>query len=173
MTLTTPLVRNAEEAERRWFYGGGLHSWLVRESEAGDGFLLFEDIGRARQAHALHVHPEAEETFYLLAGSILLHVDGHEHDLRTGGVAVVPRRCRMRSWPGPTERACSACTPRAVARTSTGPPASPHSRASRHSPSTSTASAGRRGDRQHADRRTATLLTTGAPGRARIARSAR
>ncbi len=91
MTLTTPLVRNAEDAERRWFYGGGLHSWLVRESEAGDGFLLFEDSVDPRKRTPLHVHPEAEETFYLLAGSILLHVEGHEHDLRTGGVAVVPR----------------------------------------------------------------------------------
>ncbi len=91
MTLTTPLVRNAEDAERRWFYGGGLHSWLVRESEAGDGFLLFEDTVEPGKRTPLHVHPEAEETFYLLAGSILLHVDGHAHDLRTGGVAVVPR----------------------------------------------------------------------------------
>ena len=32
-----PLVRNTDEVERRWFYGGGLHSWLVRESEAGEG----------------------------------------------------------------------------------------------------------------------------------------
>ena len=91
MTVTTPLVRNAEDAERRWFYGGGLHSWLVREKEVGDGFLLFEDTVEPGKRTPLHVHPAADETFYLLAGSILLHVDGHEHDLRAGGVAVVPR----------------------------------------------------------------------------------
>ena len=91
MTITTPLVRQAEDAERRWFYGGGLHSWLVREHEVGDGFLLFEDTVEPGKRTPLHVHPAADETFYLLAGTILLHVDGHEHDLRTGGVAVVPR----------------------------------------------------------------------------------
>ena len=91
MTMTTPLVRNAEEAERRWFCGGGLHSWLVHEGEVGESFLLFEDTVEPGKRTPLHVHPDAEETFYVLTGSILLHVDGHEHDLRTGGVAVIPR----------------------------------------------------------------------------------
>jgi quercetin dioxygenase-like cupin family protein len=86
-----PLVRNADEAERRWFYGGGLHSWLVREHEVGDGFLLFEDTVEPGKRTPLHTHPGADETFYLLDGSIVLHVDGTEHELRTGGVAVVPR----------------------------------------------------------------------------------
>ena len=73
---TTPLVRNAEEAERRWFYGGGLHSWLVREREVDGGFLLFEDVVEPGKRTPLHTHPGADETFYLLDGSILLHVDG-------------------------------------------------------------------------------------------------
>jgi quercetin dioxygenase-like cupin family protein len=90
-TTTTPLVRNADEAERRWFYGGGLHSWLVREGEVGDGFLLFEDTVDAGKRTPLHTHPGADETFYVLDGSMLLHVDGVEHEVRAGGVAVVPR----------------------------------------------------------------------------------
>ena len=91
MTVTTGLVRNAEDTERRWFYGGGLHSWLVRDGEAGDGFLLFEDTVEDGKQTPMHTHPGAEETFYVLAGAILLHLDGHEHELRAGGVAVVPR----------------------------------------------------------------------------------
>ena len=91
MTMTTTLVRNADETERRWFYGGGLHSWLVREGEVGDGFLLFEDAVEAGKRTPLHTHPAADETFYLLEGSMLLHVDGAEHELRAGGVAVIPR----------------------------------------------------------------------------------
>jgi quercetin dioxygenase-like cupin family protein len=90
-TMTTPLIRNADEAEQRWFAGGGLHSWLVRETDVAGGFLLFEDSVEPGKRTPLHVHPGAEETFYLLAGSILLHVDGTEHELRTGGVAVIPR----------------------------------------------------------------------------------
>jgi quercetin dioxygenase-like cupin family protein len=90
-TIATSLVRNTEEAERRWFYGGGLHSWLVRESEVGEGFLLFEDIVDPGKRTPLHTHPTADETFYLLDGSMLLHIDGVEHELRPGGVAVIPR----------------------------------------------------------------------------------
>jgi quercetin dioxygenase-like cupin family protein len=91
MTTTKPLVRNADEAERRWFYGGGLHSWLVREHEVADGFLLFEDTVEPGKRTPLHTHPSADETFYLLAGSIVLHIDGNEQELRAGGVAVIPR----------------------------------------------------------------------------------
>jgi quercetin dioxygenase-like cupin family protein len=91
MTTGAALIRNADEAEHRWFYGGGLHSWLVREHEVGDGFLLFEDTVDPGKCTPLHTHPGADETFYLLDGSILLHVDGIEHEVRTGGVAVVPR----------------------------------------------------------------------------------
>jgi quercetin dioxygenase-like cupin family protein len=90
-TMTTPLIRAAEDAERRWFYGGGLHSWLVRQADVGGSFLIFEDTVEPGKRTPLHVHPGAEETFYLLAGSILLHVDGQEEELRTGGVAVIPR----------------------------------------------------------------------------------
>jgi quercetin dioxygenase-like cupin family protein len=89
-TTATPLVRNTDETERRWFYGGGLHSWLVHESEVGDGFLLFEDTVGPDKRTPLHTHP-SDETFYLLDGSMLLHIDGAEHELRTGGVAVIPR----------------------------------------------------------------------------------
>ena len=39
----------------------------------------------------LHTHPHADETFYLLDGSMLLHIEGVEHEVRTGGVAVIPR----------------------------------------------------------------------------------
>ena len=91
MTVTEPLIRTADECERRWFSGGGLHTWLVREAEVGGAFLLFEDDVEPGKATPLHTHPEAEETFYLLAGSILLHVDGTETELGPGGVAVIPR----------------------------------------------------------------------------------
>jgi quercetin dioxygenase-like cupin family protein len=88
---TTTLIRNADEAERRWFYGGGLHTWLVHQAEVGGGFMIFEDEVAPGKCTPLHTHPEAEETFYLLAGSMLLHVDGTETELRVGAVAVIPR----------------------------------------------------------------------------------
>lgn len=89
--MTAPRIRNADEAERRWFYGGGLHAWLVHQAEVDGDFLLFEDDVEPGKCTRLHTHPEAEETFYLLAGSMLLHVDGTETEVRAGGVAVIPR----------------------------------------------------------------------------------
>ncbi len=89
--MIAPLIRNADDAELRWFHGGGLHTWLVREGEVDGGFLLFEDDVQPGKCTPLHTHPGAEETFYLLEGSMLLHVDGRESELRARGVAMVPR----------------------------------------------------------------------------------
>lgn len=55
------------------------------------GFLLFEDTVEPGKRTPLHIHAGADETFYVLEGSMLLHIDGAEHDVRTGGVAVIPR----------------------------------------------------------------------------------
>ncbi len=90
-TTTTTVVRNTEEHERRWFCGGGTHTWLAHDRETADGFLLFEDAVEVGKRTPLHVHPESDETFYVLDGTISLHVDGDQHELRAGGVAFVPR----------------------------------------------------------------------------------
>ena len=37
------LVRQPGEGPRRWFYGGGVHTWKARQEETGGAFLLFED----------------------------------------------------------------------------------------------------------------------------------
>jgi quercetin dioxygenase-like cupin family protein len=87
---STAIVRNVEDMERRWFYGGGTHLWLAREGETHGGFMLFEDLLAAGKTTPLHTHPH-EESFYVIDGAIRLHVHGEEHDLRAGGFAVVPR----------------------------------------------------------------------------------
>ena len=87
---TTTIVRNVEDMERRWFYGGGTHLWLAREGETSGGFMLFEDRMVAGKTTPLHTHPH-EESFYVIDGAIRMHVQGEEHELRAGGFAVVPR----------------------------------------------------------------------------------
>jgi quercetin dioxygenase-like cupin family protein len=89
-TTTTTIVRNVEDMERRWFYGGGTHLWLAREGETSGGFMLFEDRMVAGKTTPLHTHPH-EESFYVIDGAIRMHVQGEEHELRAGGFAVVPR----------------------------------------------------------------------------------
>jgi uncharacterized cupin superfamily protein len=39
----------------------------------------------------LHSHPEEDETFYLLEGEALFHIDGSEQQLAAGAFASVPR----------------------------------------------------------------------------------
>jgi quercetin dioxygenase-like cupin family protein len=90
MTTATAIVRNIEDMEQRWFYGGGTHRWLATENETAGGFMLFEDVLMAGKTTPLHTHPH-EESFYVIDGSIRLHVSDADQDLRAGGFAVVPR----------------------------------------------------------------------------------
>src|ERR1700686_5775038 len=86
-----PIVRAAEEGERLWFYGGGLHIWKATAAETGGAFLLFEDVMSRGKITPLHTHPQVDETLYVLEGEILLHIDGEERSLGSGGVAGAPR----------------------------------------------------------------------------------
>jgi quercetin dioxygenase-like cupin family protein len=90
MATVTAIVRNVEDMEQRWFYGGGTHRWLAREGETAGGFMLFEDVMLAGKTTPLHTHPH-EESFYVVEGSIRLHLYGATQDLHAGGFAVVPR----------------------------------------------------------------------------------
>jgi quercetin dioxygenase-like cupin family protein len=91
-TSTVPAVIRAEgEGERRWFFGGGVHTWKVRAHESNGAFLLFEDAMSGGKATPLHTHPDSDETAVVLEGEILMHVDGATHHVGAGGVAVAPR----------------------------------------------------------------------------------
>jgi quercetin dioxygenase-like cupin family protein len=86
-----PLVRNHEDAERRWFYGGGLHLWKATSAETGGAFWLMEDVLTRGKTTPLHRHAGGDEIVYLVEGEILFSIDGVEHRLGPGGVARVPR----------------------------------------------------------------------------------
>ncbi|QDG67994.1 cupin domain-containing protein [Pseudarthrobacter sp. NIBRBAC000502772] len=68
----------------------------------------------------MHTHPDSDETLYILAGEILMNMDGTEHRVAAGGVTPlhpgVSRTLSKSSRRGP---ACSACTPPAAPRPST------------------------------------------------------
>ncbi len=91
MSTLVPIVRNAGEGEKLWFYGGGVHTWLASSSETGGAFLLFDDVMTMGKTTPLHSHPDVDETLYVLDGEILVHVDGRDQKLGRGGVAMVPR----------------------------------------------------------------------------------
>ncbi len=92
MTTTTEgLIRSTTTGEQRWFYGGGVHTWLARSEETGGAFLMFEDEVTQGKSTPLHRHPLSDETFYVLDGEIVVHLDGADHTVTTGGVAFAPR----------------------------------------------------------------------------------
>jgi quercetin dioxygenase-like cupin family protein len=91
MDTLTATVRDSGEGERRWFSGGGLHTWLATSEETGGAFLLFEFVGEQGKVTPVHIHPASDETFYVLEGEILLDLAGERRSLATGGVVVIPR----------------------------------------------------------------------------------
>jgi quercetin dioxygenase-like cupin family protein len=91
MKTLAATVRDSGQGERRWFCGGGMHTWLATSEETGGAFLLVEFRGEQGKVTPVHIHPASDETFYMLEGDILLDLDGQRRELATGGVVVVPR----------------------------------------------------------------------------------
>ena len=91
MKTLAATVRDSGKGERRWFCGGGLHTWLATGEETGGAFLLFEFVGERGKVTPVHIHPASDETFYVLDGEILLDLDGTRRTVSSGGVVVIPR----------------------------------------------------------------------------------
>ena len=89
-TVPPLLVRNAADAERRWFYGGGLYTWLAKAEDTAGEFLLCEVEMEQGKLTPLHTHP-ADESLYVLEGELLMHMDGQEYPVTKGGLAFAPR----------------------------------------------------------------------------------
>ena len=92
MDATGVIVRARDEGERRWFFGGGLHTWMASAEETNGAFLLFEDHMEQGKMTPVHIHPDADEVFYVLEGEITLHAGaGGAHRVQEGDFAVALR----------------------------------------------------------------------------------
>jgi quercetin dioxygenase-like cupin family protein len=85
-----PIVVNPNEGEALWF-NNDLLTFKATGTETAGAFVLVEDLARRGKVTPLHAHPDEEETFYVLEGKALLHVDGSERVLDAGSFASVPR----------------------------------------------------------------------------------
>lgn len=94
MSTAVPIVRGDGEGERRWFAGGGVRTMKATAEETNSAFILLEDRMPKGKTAPLHVHPHEDETFIELEGEILVHAEGSEHRVGSGGVVVVPRGVR-------------------------------------------------------------------------------
>jgi quercetin dioxygenase-like cupin family protein len=86
-----PIIRDQQAGDRRWFYGGGVHTWKATAQETAGAFMLFEIRMEQGKVTPLHTHPDSDETMYVLDGEILMHLDGEQHRVAAGGLAVAPR----------------------------------------------------------------------------------
>ena len=89
--MSAAVIKQCDEGERMWFAGGGLFTFKFTSSDTGGSLLLFEDVMQRGKRTPLHQHPQEEESAYVLEGELLLHVDGEEQRVGTGGCFMVPR----------------------------------------------------------------------------------
>jgi quercetin dioxygenase-like cupin family protein len=91
MTSPISIIRSRDEGEKRWFFGGGLHTWKATAEETNGAFLCFEDHVAKGKMTPFHTHPNADEAFYLLEGEIIVHINGEEYLVGPGGFALMLR----------------------------------------------------------------------------------
>jgi quercetin dioxygenase-like cupin family protein len=91
MSTAVPIIRNDQEGERLWFYGGGVHLWKASSEETGGSLMLFEDHMSQGKTTPLHIHPSEDEVLYVLEGEILVHIDGNDHRVGPRGFVFAPR----------------------------------------------------------------------------------
>ena len=88
---TGAVVRNGDEGERRWFAGGGLHVWLARSEETNHAFCAFVDHLTRGKMTPLHMHPDADDSMYVIEGEILYHANGEQRVVGAGGFVTALR----------------------------------------------------------------------------------
>ncbi len=90
MTSKTAIIRAEGEGDAVWF-NSDLFTFKATADETNQALTLFEELSQRGKATPLHTHPNADETFFVMDGEILVHVDGAERVVERGGVAFVPR----------------------------------------------------------------------------------
>ena len=90
-TTPAPIIRANDEGDRRWFYGGGVQTWKAHPQETNGAFHFLEFTSPAGKVTPLHTHPDSDESYYVLEGEIVIHIDGVDHRVSQGGFAMAPR----------------------------------------------------------------------------------
>jgi quercetin dioxygenase-like cupin family protein len=91
MSTAVPIIRQDGEGEQMWFAGGGTFTWKATAAETGGAFLLLEDRMERGKVTPFHLHPNEDETIYVLAGELLVDMDGEQHRVGQGGLFLAPR----------------------------------------------------------------------------------
>jgi len=91
MSARAPIIRANGEGDKQLFFGGGLHTWKLTSEDTGGAFFLFEDTMAQGKTTPLHLHPEADETVYVLEGELIHQAAGKQTRVGAGGMTFTPR----------------------------------------------------------------------------------
>ena len=91
MSAAGAIIRQDGEGEQLWFAGGGVFTFKANAEETNGAFSLFEDNVVRGKTTPMHVHPDQDETIYLLEGELLVDIDGDQQRVGTNGVVVFLR----------------------------------------------------------------------------------
>ena len=112
---TRPVIQPVDEATKRAVLGGSITVRLRREETGGRLGLIEQVVPGGYPGPAMHVHPEFDETFYVVDGTLAFRVGDHAYEAGPG----LWRSCRgARRTRSPTparsrrDRSCSS--PRGV-----------------------------------------------------------
>jgi quercetin dioxygenase-like cupin family protein len=84
------VISKTAEGELIWF-GGGAVRFKVTSADTDGAFVIIEDRAPRGKTTPLHAHPSNEETFYVVEGEMLFHLDGEEAGCGAGSIVSVPR----------------------------------------------------------------------------------
>ena len=86
-----PLIQSLDRAPGGALLGGSIHVRVRSEDTDGAFGLTEQVVPPGFPGPALHVHPEFEETFYVVEGQIAVRLGHEAHEAGAGVVVVVPR----------------------------------------------------------------------------------
>lgn len=90
MSSAMSAIIKENAGENVWF-GGGLVTFKVTSEQSGGVLCMIEHAASRGKRTPLHLHPDHDETGYVLEGELLLHIDGVEYTAGPGMVVWVPR----------------------------------------------------------------------------------
>jgi quercetin dioxygenase-like cupin family protein len=88
--LAQPTIVAPGEGEPRW-YRDRLVDLRLTGAATGDRVSVVEIELPAGATTPLHRQPYDDETIYVLAGAVVVHLDGDDHVVEAGGIAFIPR----------------------------------------------------------------------------------
>jgi mannose-6-phosphate isomerase-like protein (cupin superfamily) len=88
------VLQSSEDAPRESLLGGAIAIRLRSEQTDGRVAMLDYQVPAGFPGPPLHVHPDFDETFYILDGSLTLRIDDQVAVAGPGTIAFVPRGTR-------------------------------------------------------------------------------